>query len=102
VIAHCEGFAADMADMQPNEVACHETRNAVRGLMMSVLERGIQDGSIRRDVGNPGAVATCLWGFVHGVIILTSRKRELFAREGLDSRQLLEQAMVMATRSIAA
>jgi hypothetical protein len=36
------------------------------------------------------------------VIILTSRKRELFAREGLDSRQLLEQAMVMATRSIAA
>jgi AcrR family transcriptional regulator len=102
VIARCELLSTDVADMQVNEEACLAGGNAVRTLMVSVLETGVRDGSIRQDVGDSKAVATVLWGFTHGVIQLAATKAKLLARDGLDARQVLDQAMVMATRAIAA
>ncbi len=102
VISRCELLTTDIANMQVNEQACLAGGDEVRALMVAVLETGTRDGSVRTDVGDLKAVATVLWGFTHGVIQLAATKANLLAHDGLDARQLLDQAMVMATRSIAA
>jgi AcrR family transcriptional regulator len=44
-------------------------------LKTGLVRRGIRDGSIRRDVGDPQRVSTCLWAFSHGL-------SQLFAVKG--------------------
>jgi TetR/AcrR family transcriptional regulator len=100
VMARCELISTDMANLQPNEQACLLGGDAVRQLMQSALELGVRDGSIRADVGEAKAVTVCLWGFIHGVIQLSSAKAKMLAHDGLHPRELLEQAMLMATRSL--
>ena len=89
-------------DVPPNEAACREVGNRVQALMVSVVQAGIRDGSIRPDVGNPMVVGVALWGFTHGVIQLASTKAKLLAYHGVDGRALLEQALLMAQRSLEA
>jgi hypothetical protein len=67
-----------------------------------VLEAGVRDGSIRADIGNRMLAATALWGFTHGVIQLAVTKAKLLAHHGVDGRELLDQAMAMAIRAVAA
>lgn len=100
VLARCELISPDTSNLQPNEEACLLGGDAVRRLMQEALELGIRDGSIRPDVGDSRAVTVCLWGFTHGIIQLSSAKAKMLAHEGLHSRELLEQAMLMMTRSL--
>ena len=67
----------------------------------STLETGMRDGSIRADAGHPAAVAIVLWGFLHGVIQLAASKANLVGRRGVNIRNLLDQGLLMATRSVA-
>lgn len=100
VLARCELVSPDTSDLQPNVQACLETGDTVRGLMQGAIELGIRDGSIRSDVGDPKAVTVCLWGFVHGILQLSSAKEQLLARDNIHQPELLEQAMLMARRSL--
>jgi AcrR family transcriptional regulator len=105
VLARCEAIEPDVAsipDEHSNQGACLVCGDAVHALMVAVLETGIRDGSIRADVGNLKAVAMVLWGFTHGILQLAATKANLLAHDGLQTRQLMDQAMLMATRSIAA
>lgn len=100
VMARCELISPDTSNLQPNEEACLMGGNAVRKLMQDALELGLRDGSIRPDVGEAKAVTVCLWGFVHGIIQLSASKAKMLAHDGLHTKELLEQAMLMATRSL--
>lgn len=100
VMARCELISPDISNLQPNEEACLLGGDAVRHLMQDALELGVRDGSVRADVGEAKAVTVCLWGFIHGVIQLSSAKAKMLAHDGLQSHELLEQAMLMATRSL--
>lgn len=100
VVARCELVSPDTADIQPNEQACMQTGDAVRHLMQGAIEMGIRDGSIRPDVGDPRAVTVCLWGFVHGIIQLAAAKEKLLDRDGVQKPALLDQALLMARRSL--
>jgi AcrR family transcriptional regulator len=100
VMARCELISTDTSNLQPNEEACVVAGDAVRKLMQDALELGVRDGSIRPDVGESKAVTVCLWGFIHGVIQLSTSKEKTLAHDGLDPRDLLQQAMLMATRSL--
>jgi AcrR family transcriptional regulator len=102
VMARCELLGQDGEDVESNESACREGGDAVRGLMVAALANGVKDGSVREDVGDLKAVAIALWGFTHGVLQLAATRAKVLARDGVETRQLLEQALVMATRSIAA
>jgi hypothetical protein len=62
----------------------------------------VKDGSIRKDVGDLKSVAIVLWGFTHGVLQLAATKPNVLAHEGVQTAPMLEQALLMATRSIAA
>jgi len=102
VMARCELMSEDSAEVDPNEEACRTGGDAVRALMVAALATGVKDGSIRKDVGDLKAVAIVLWGFTHGVLQLAATKPNILAHDGVQTRPLLEQALVMATRSIAA
>jgi hypothetical protein len=73
-----------------------------RNMMVAVIETGIRDGSIRADVGDPKLVSTSLWGFTHGVLQLASTKANHLAHDGIATRDLVEHALLMATRSVEA
>ncbi len=100
VLARCELVSPDTMNLQPNEEACMHIGDAIRKLMRDALELGIRDGSIRADVGEAKAVTVCLWGFIHGIIQLSAAKAKMLAHDGLQTRELLEQAMLMARRSL--
>jgi len=102
IMARCELREVNTTDASANEAACQLAGDAVHALMVSVLDRGVRDGSIRPDIGNPMLVATTLWGFTHGVVQLASTKAKLLAHHGVDGRALLDEAMELATRSLAA
>jgi len=102
ILARCELREVNTADASANEAACQLAGDGVHGLMVAVLEAGVRDGSIRADIGNRMLAATALWGFTHGVIQLAVTKAKLLAHHGVDGRELLEQAMAMATRAVAA
>jgi TetR/AcrR family transcriptional regulator len=102
VMTRCELMSEDTPEVDPNEEACRQGGDAVRALMVTGLANGVKDGSIRADVGDLKTVAIVLWGFTHGVLQLAATKPNILAHEGVQPRQLLEQALVMATRSIAA
>jgi AcrR family transcriptional regulator len=50
-------------------ISCHE---AIMSLMSAVLTRGIRDGSLRKNLGDPLKTALCLWAFTHGLLQVTA------------------------------
>jgi TetR/AcrR family transcriptional regulator len=100
VLARAELLKTNMANLQPNEQACLAGGNAVYALMQEALERGVRDGSVRADVGDPSTVTVCLKVFIHGAIQFASSKENLLAYQGVRPEALLEQAMLMSTRSL--
>jgi TetR/AcrR family transcriptional regulator len=101
VVARCEVLTPD-PEVESNEAAVLHRGDQARGLMVSVIERGIRDGSIRADVGDPKVVSTVLWGFTHGVLQLASTKANVLAHEGVNMKDLIEQALLMCGRSLEA
>ena len=101
VMARCELLTPEPT-VDSNEGAAMLKGDACRNLMVEVIETGIRDGSIRPDVGDPKIVSTALWGFMHGVLQLASTKANHLAHDGIATRDLVEHALLMATRSIQA
>lgn len=96
-------FAAhepDKNDKGSNAARCMEGGDRIHGLMIEALSAGIEDGSIRRDVGPLPLVAITLWGFTHGIIQIISTKGEALAHKGAGKKQLVENALAMATRAL--
>jgi AcrR family transcriptional regulator len=100
ILARCELRVVSL-EWAPNEAACMQAGNRVQALMESVVQSGVHDGSIRADVGEPKLVAVTLWGLMHGVIQLAAAKAKLLAYHGVDRQALLDQALLMARRSLA-
>jgi AcrR family transcriptional regulator len=53
------------------------------GMVVQAIELGIQDGSIRPNVGAPVLLAMTLWAFTHGIIQLAMAKGEDLSRHGI-------------------
>ena len=101
VMARCELLSPEPA-LDTNEGAAMSRGADCRALMVEVVEAGIRDGSIRKDVGDPKIVSTALWGFTHGVLQLASTKANHLAHDGIATRDLVEHALLMAMRSVEA
>ncbi len=99
VMARCE-LLSPAPDAVSNEGAAMIKGDDCRNMMVAVIETGVRDGSIRSDVGDPKIVSTALWGFMHGVLQLASTKANHLAHDGIATRDLVEHALLMATRSV--
>jgi AcrR family transcriptional regulator len=102
VLARCELRAPENPNPDSNEGECARKGDTLQTVMTSALELGMRDGSIRADAGQPTATAVVLWGFLHGVIQLSASKANLLGHRGISIREVLDQAMLMARRAVAA
>ena len=95
---------AQHTDLEDADSVCHRMMLAgrlVHAETIAALLTGQKDGSLRADLGDPLRVAMTLWGFTHGVAQLAVTKGEIFAHEGVALNAFINDAIDMATRSIA-
>jgi AcrR family transcriptional regulator len=100
--ARYQAHAVRDAEPNPNEAACITTGHRVHEVIVASLNRGIADGSIRKDLGDPYLTALSLWAFTHGVIQIAATKSGLMQREGIAVQQFFDQSIAMARRSLQA
>jgi TetR/AcrR family transcriptional regulator len=81
----CSRFQSHAMASQPsaNETACHLAGDQVMGTVVGVIEAGIRDGSLRKDIGDPLMLAFSLWAFTHGITQLVMAKGADLARRGI-------------------
>mgnify|MGYP000927477642 CR=1 FL=1 len=99
-IALFESLVADTTAGSAYLDACLQGQQEKMAVMVGAIRRGIEDGSIRADVGDPLQTSIALWGFMHGIIQLSTSKADAFARVGLSGQQLSRHALHLARRSI--
>ncbi|MGE0188191.1 MAG: TetR/AcrR family transcriptional regulator [Steroidobacteraceae bacterium] len=92
--------SAEAAEPEGNVLRCMQGGDLVHGELIQALEAGVQDGSIRADLGNPALVSVTLWGFMHGIIQIIATKGAMLEFKGVKSKQLVDQALLMCTRSL--
>jgi len=101
VLSRCEIVPVGEVEPDSNIAACLQAGDGVFDLMGESVERGIQDGTIRPDVGSPRLIVLTLWGFMHGMLQVTTNKARVLAHRGADANVLMEKALEMALRSLA-
>ncbi len=88
-------------DGSGNEASCLKAGDAVHELMVEILGKGVEDGSIRKDLGDRKLTAITLWGFMHGILQIISNKANVLAYDGVTPRQLVRHALELARRAMA-
>lgn len=66
---------------------------SVHEVVVSALELGQQDGTIRSDLGDLAVTSRVLWGFTHGIIQIAMTKGEPLAQVGISVPQLTQHAI---------
>jgi TetR/AcrR family transcriptional regulator len=102
IITRCELREVNTVDPSANEAACQSAGDTLNTQLVALLDTGVRDGSIRADLGNRVAAAMSLWAFTHGAIQLAFTRAKLLAYYGVDGREVLNNAMAMTMRSLAA
>jgi len=94
---------SDEHDRRDHRAMCRQIGGGIHELMAGQVERGVEDGSVRGDVGDPLTTALVLWGSTHGLIQI-ARMKELLLEEGhgIGVEAYLEHGMRMLDRSMAA
>jgi AcrR family transcriptional regulator len=101
----CARFQAHVSEdgsIQPNEAACMLAGHRAHETIVDALNRGVADGSIRADIGDPYVTALSLWAFSHGLIQIASSKRPQIEHEGIAVQDFVDHAFDLALRSIRA
>jgi AcrR family transcriptional regulator len=97
----CSRFHAHQAHQgQDNELACTAEGDSLIAVMIAALQRGIADGSIRPDIGDPLKVCMMLWAFSHGLIQIATNKAQEIARQGVEVGALMEEGRAMLRRML--
>lgn len=100
--SHACSTAGTEADVPPNESACMAAGHRVNGTIVDSLNRGVADGSVRRDLGDSLTTALSLWAFTHGVIQIASSKGGQIEHEGVPVQQFIDHAFSLVLGSLRA
>lgn len=98
--ARFQAHASADGELPPNECACVAAGHRVHEVMIESLNRGIADGSVRADIGDPHVTALSLWAFTHGVIQIAASKGGQMELEGIAVVDFVEHAFAMALRAL--
>ena len=99
----CSRFQAHRsADIEPppNEMACMVAGHRVHEVIVASLNRGVADGSVKSDLGDPYVTALSLWAFSHGLIQIASTKGGQIEHEGTPVQVFIDHAIGLALRSL--
>jgi hypothetical protein len=81
-------------------MACLASGHRVHETFVTSLNRGIADGSIRSDIGDPYLTSISLWAFSHGVIQIAAKKSGQMQIEGISVQRFVDHALAMALRTL--
>jgi hypothetical protein len=98
--AHACGEVCNDKAVPPNEAACMGAGHRVHETLVESLNRGVADGSIRGNLGNPYVTALSLWAFTHGVIQIASSKGGQIEHEGVPVQQFIDHAFSLIIGSL--
>ena len=98
--ARLESHMPDGEELGPQEQLCFEAGKRTHEIVVSVLQAGQQDGTIRKDLGNLEVTARVLWGFNHGLIQIAINKADALALSGISVQQLTQQAISLIMYSL--
>ena len=87
-------------ETQANELACMESGQRVHEVIVESLNKGIADGSIRTDLGDPYLTALTLWALVHGLIQIATTKRYQVEHAGIALPAFIDHSIEFAARSL--
>ncbi len=87
-------------EIPQNEAACIDTGDRVHDVIVESLSKGMADGSIRADLGDPYATALTLWAFTHGLIQIATTKGWLIERDGIPLQTFIDHSVDLALRSL--
>jgi AcrR family transcriptional regulator len=99
-LARCELESPDPEKASPSEQDCMLGGDKLQAALVTSIETGVRDGSIRSDVGSPMLMSVTLWGFMHGIIQLTTTKSHALAHHGVAPKALIDHAISMITRDL--
>jgi AcrR family transcriptional regulator len=100
VLARCEARDSASLPTGGNVDACLARGDEVHAILVSALHEGVRDGSIRASLTDADAVATVLWGFMHGIIQIAATKGALLERRGIQTDALFQQALQLALQAL--
>lgn len=95
-LARFEAHKVQEIEPGGNEARCMIAGDRVHNFTAQAIARGMADGSIREDLGDPMLTAVTLWGFMHGIIQLANTKANLLAADGISTEMLVAHALRMA------
>lgn len=95
-----QAHASPDGNLPPNEEACLAVGHRVHEVIAAALDRGVADGSIRPDIGDPYLTALSLWAFSHGVIQIASTKAAGMRHEGIATETFVAHAFDLLVRSL--
>lgn len=84
----CSRFQSHAIGSEPsaNERSCQSAGDQVIGAVVQLIEAGVRDGSVRKDIGDSVMLAFSLWAFTHGVTQMIMAKGADLARRGIEIR----------------
>lgn len=89
-------------DAGTNEGACALAGDDALSVVVRAIHVGMEDGSIRRDVGDPMGLACALWACTHGITLLAMNKGKDLAHHGLAVPQFTNYSMDLLRRAMKA
>lgn len=95
VLAHFEAHSPS-GELDPTYEQFLSTGERPQRMLTAAITAGIEDGSIRKEIGDPVLLGFTLWGLMHGIIQLTAHKIGGLQRAGITAEQLIEQAFRFA------
>jgi AcrR family transcriptional regulator len=98
--ARFEARAPGPEGAHPASAACLQMGHQVHEIVAAAIKRGVDDGSIRNDVGDPLVTALSLWAFTHGAIQIASTKGAQITHEGLSIDALMASSMQLIRRAL--
>lgn len=94
-LAHFEAQAPSTED-DPMYAQCLAAGDRPIELVVAAIRRGMTDGSIRPEAGDPIRLGLSLWALTHGLIQLSALKGGSLERVGVTAAQLLDQGFALA------
>jgi TetR/AcrR family transcriptional regulator len=101
-LARCELKTPEPSQGSPSEQACAAGGDRLQVQLVASIDAGMRDGSIRGDIESPMLMSVTLWGFMHGIIQLTTTKAHALAHHGVAGMDLIDHAISMITRDLKA
>jgi AcrR family transcriptional regulator len=98
----CARFEARTSSdgVQPNEAACLAAGHRVHEVIVASLNRGVADGSVRADIGDPYLTSLALWAFSHGVVQIAATKSGQMELEGISVQRFFDHASAILLRTL--